>query len=180
MELGYGIESARLGASGDPSFGDVGALLHEVDFNHVVESESLEGAVTVRAQWAWSRIDNATYDPTGALGFGPLRFDDSSQGGYAQVSYRPSMSGSSALQKLEGVVRFDSIHPPGGNPNAFDERRWGSSFVQRLAAALAQKNRDGYTPNTLPRYAPVWSRSDHVGDALFAPRRIPFHFFDFL
>ncbi len=48
-------------------------------------------------------------------------------------------------------------------------------IVQRRMAALAQKHGDRHTPDALARDAPVRPRSDHVRDALLAPRRIPDH-----
>src|SRR5579872_1504355 len=52
--------------------------------------------------------------------------------------------------------------------------------MQDFAASLAEEHRDGHAPNALPRDAPVWTRRDHVADALFAPRRVPLNFFDLI
>ena len=50
--------------------------------------------------------------------------------------------------------------------------------VQGLAAGFTQEHRDWHAPNALARDAPVRAGLNHVGEPFFAPRRIPFHFFD--
>ncbi len=65
-------------------------------------------------------------------------------------------------KKLQNALIQDAIH-------------------QRLVAAFAKEDRDGDAPNALARDAPVRPRGDHVGDALLAPCRVPFHaVFDFV
>src|SRR3954451_11898794 len=44
---------------------------------------------------------------------------------------------------------------------------------ERLAAVLAIKHRDRHAPDTLARNAPVRPHSNHVGDSLLAPSRMP-------
>src|SRR5262249_21010689 len=51
-------------------------------------------------------------------------------------------------------------------------------LVERLAATLAKKDGNWYAPDALARNAPVGTSSDHVGDSLLTPGRIPFYFFD--
>ncbi len=53
-------------------------------------------------------------------------------------------------------------------------------IVQRLPALVAEKHGNRHAPDALARDAPVGSRRNHVGDALFTPRRIPDHLFDFV
>ena len=53
-------------------------------------------------------------------------------------------------------------------------------IIQRLAATFAQEHGDGHAPDTLARDAPVRPCCNHVGDALFAPGRIPLHFLDLI
>src|SRR5208282_6180981 len=50
--------------------------------------------------------------------------------------------------------------------------------VQKFVAVLALEHSDGHTPEALPRDAPVRTCGNHVGDALLAPRRVPYYFFD--
>ncbi len=47
-----------------------------------------------------------------------------------------------------------------------------------LVALFTEEDSDGHTPDALAGDAPVGTRGDHVGDALFAPGRIPDHLVD--
>ena len=51
-------------------------------------------------------------------------------------------------------------------------------IVQRFAAAFTEKDGDGHTPDALSRDAPVRTGGNHVGDAFFAPCRVPLHLLD--
>ena len=48
-----------------------------------------------------------------------------------------------------------------------------AAIVERLVALLAEEDGDRHAPDALAGDAPVGARGDHVGDALFAPGRIP-------
>ncbi len=50
--------------------------------------------------------------------------------------------------------------------------------LHHLSAIPAEEDGNGHAPHPLPRDAPVGPRGDHVGDALFAPLRVPLHFLD--
>src|SRR5262249_5197742 len=47
-----------------------------------------------------------------------------------------------------------------------------------FVALLAKEYGDGNAPSPLARYAPIRTRRDHVGDALFAPSGLPSHGLD--
>src|SRR5207247_8865056 len=47
-------------------------------------------------------------------------------------------------------------------------------IVQRFTASGTCEHCDRHAPYPLPRDTPIRPRLDHVGDALFAPRRVPF------
>ena len=50
------------------SFGQkVDALLQAVDVNWKQDMRQIAGTVQVQAEWIWSSVDRATYDPNGAL-----------------------------------------------------------------------------------------------------------------
>lgn len=154
MEVGVSLESARVGASGDPDFEGVRASILSLDFNYAREVESLRGRVDVRGQWIRSKVDNAVYDPTGALGFGPLSFDNEREGGYLQAAYRPSKA-EGFLENIEPVVRYDFLAQPGGNPAQVDERRWtlgldywvGPSAVFKVAYRVEDQDSLGEDSN---------------------------------
>src|ERR1700730_3144514 len=51
-------------------------------------------------------------------------------------------------------------------------------IVERGVAALAEEDGDRDAPDALAGDAPVGAGGDHVGDALFAPRRVPYDLLD--
>lgn len=103
VEVGYGAEFSAVGPDG------VLAQLHSVDLNLVLDSAAIKGVLAVRGQWVWSMIGDVVYDPDGELGYGPLNFTNNRQGGYAQVSYRPSDVETPFVRDLEYVVRVDHL-----------------------------------------------------------------------
>src|SRR5262249_10185523 len=100
-----------------------------------------------RAEWVWSDIDKAVYDPTGDLGFGPVRFESRRNGGYVQLAYRPTKC-ESCVKDFESVVRFDMLTAPSPAPEQFDEQRWtlglnywlGPSTVVKVAYQFDNRN----------------------------------------
>lgn len=147
IEVGYSALVARV----DPSGSDVNAadaLLQSVDLTCVREVESLRGTAKLRSQWIWSDVDDATYDPSGAFGFGPLTIDDNTRdGGYIQLGYRPSKL-AGPLRNVEVVARYDALDLPSSAPENVDESRWtfgldywlNPSFVVKLAYQLDDKD----------------------------------------
>lgn len=123
IEAGYGFETAKPGDQGSP-FAHVRSWLHSVDLDFTRNCEFLKGRVDLHAQYAWTRVDRATYDPTGALGFGPITFNNKRDGGYAQIAYRPTMVDNDVLKKLEGIFRWDHINRTPNAPGALDEDRY--------------------------------------------------------
>jgi hypothetical protein len=87
IEAGYGFESAKPGDQGT-RVANLRSWLHSVDFNMTRDCDLLKGRIDLHAQYAWTRVDHAVCDPTGALGFGPLSFSNKRDGGYAQIAYR--------------------------------------------------------------------------------------------
>lgn len=148
LEVGYSFEFSRPNPS---NFETVHSYLHGVDLNYVKDCDRLAGRVTVRAAWVWSFMDTATYDPTGALGFGPLRFDNDRNGGYAEVAYRPTKASDERINNFEFALRYDRLDVSSGAPGGGDEDRWipGVSYwltprtVLKTAYAFDDKdNRD--------------------------------------
>jgi hypothetical protein len=108
LGIGYGFQTASVG-SGKSS---VRALLQSVDFSYVRDSDLLKGLLNLHAQWVWSNVGRKVYDPDGSQGFGPLTFNNNRNGGYAQISYRPTKLANSFLRRLEPVFRFDILSKP--------------------------------------------------------------------
>ena len=119
IEIGYGIQRSKVG----PRDRAVEAILQSADFNYVHDSTLLKGLINFRAQWVWSHIGHFVYDPDGGQGFGPFEFNNNRNGGYVQLSYRPTKIDNGVIRNLEPVVRYDrlnQLHTPVG----FDEQRW--------------------------------------------------------
>ena len=57
--------------------------------------------------------------------------------------------------------------------------RFESGVDDGLVAAFAQEDGDGHAPDALAADAPVGAGGDHVGDAFFAPGRVPDDLVDF-
>src|SRR5256714_2364483 len=123
VEVGYGFETSRPGFQGTP-FSDLRALVQSVDLEITRDSDLLKGRINLFAQYAWSRVDHAVYDPDGSLGFGPLPLTARRDGGYAEIAYRPTKVDIDFIRNLEMIFRWDhlSADPSGlGDPS---ETRW--------------------------------------------------------
>src|SRR5438034_8485484 len=106
LEIGYGIQRSKVG----PRDRAVENILQSVDFNFVTDSAFLKGLINARAQWVWSHVGHFVYDPNGELGFGPFTFNNNRNGGYAQLSYRPTRIDNDYVKNLEGVLRYDRFN----------------------------------------------------------------------
>jgi hypothetical protein len=143
LEIGYGIRRSQVG----PRDHAVEAILQSVDFNYVRDSTLLKGLINARAQWVWSRVGNFVYDADGSQGFGPFEFSNHRNGGYAQLSYRPTKIDNDIIKNLEPVVRYDRFNQR-HTPVGFDEQRWSfgldywvtPSVVIKAAYELDNKN----------------------------------------
>jgi hypothetical protein len=123
VEVGYGFETAEPGFQGT-TFAHVRSLVQSVDLDITRDSDLLKGRINLYAQYAWSKIDHAVYDPDGSLGFGPLAFTSKRDGGYALVAYRPTKVDLDFVRNLEMIFRWDHLSrdPSGlGDP---EENRW--------------------------------------------------------
>jgi hypothetical protein len=143
LEVGYGIQRSQVG----PRDRAVENILQSAEFNYVSDSPFLKGLINLRAQWGWSHVGHFVFDADGSEGFGPLSFNNNRNGGYAQISYRPTHIDNDYLKNIEGVFRYDrlnQLHTPVG----FDEQRWTlglnywvtPSAVLKLAYEFDDKN----------------------------------------
>jgi hypothetical protein len=120
IEFGYSIESSKVNPN---KFEDVHALLQAVDFNWRQDVPALAGLFDTRAEWVWSNTDQATYDPDGSMGFGPIRFSGYRTGGYVQLCYRPTHADYKLLRDFELVSRYDMLRTPTSAPGGNTEQR---------------------------------------------------------
>src|SRR5438309_1033473 len=103
LEVGYGIQRSKVGSRDHA----VENVLQSADFNYVSDSTLLKGLINFRAQWVWSHVGHFVYDPDGSQGFGPFEFNNNRNGGYAQLSYRPTKIDNDIIKNFDAVVRYD-------------------------------------------------------------------------
>ena len=108
VEVGYGFETSKPGFQGT-AFSRVQALVQSVDLQITRDSDLLKGRINLFAQYAWSHVDHAIYDPDGSLGFGPLPLTAKRDGGYAELAYRPTKLDNDFLRNLEMIFRWDHL-----------------------------------------------------------------------
>ncbi len=120
MEMGYSVMGAQVNPDG---FIKTYGMFQAVDFNYRLQADPLGGTFDFRAEWAWSSVDEATYDPTGTLGFGPVTFKNDREGGYVQLLYRPTKSDVKFIRNLEVGARFEHLSTPLSAPGGEREDR---------------------------------------------------------
>ena len=123
VEVGYGFETAKPGFQGT-TFAHVRSLVQSVDLDVTRDSDLLKGRINLYAQYAWSKVDHAVYDPDGSLGFGPLAFTSKRDGGYAEVAYRPTKMDMDFIRNLEMIFRWDHLSRAPSGLGAPEEERW--------------------------------------------------------
>ena len=123
VEVGYGFETAKPGFQGT-TFAHVRSLVQSVDLDVTRDSDLLKGRINLYAQYAWSKVDHAVYDPDGTLGFGPLSFTSKRDGGYALVAYRPTKVDVDFVRNLELIFRWDHLSRAPSGLGAPEEERW--------------------------------------------------------
>ncbi len=121
LEMGYSFEFSNPNPGG---FETVHSTLHGLDLNYMAHVEAIRGQLTAQGAYVWSNLSAATYDPTGALGFGPLRFGNDRNGGYAELAYRPTDAFATVLKNLEFVARYDRLDIPSAAPGGGTEEQW--------------------------------------------------------
>src|SRR5436190_282289 len=138
VEVGYGFETAQPGTQGS-SFADVHSLLQSVDLNVTRDSDLLKGRIDLHAQYAWSHVDEAVYDPNGVFGFGPLSFASERDGGYVQLAYRPTKMDGEFVRNLELVFRWDHLSRAPSGLGVSQEGRWSFGIDYWLSPGTVVK-----------------------------------------
>ncbi len=152
LEVGYSFEFSR---PNPPGFETVHSTLHGLDLNYVAHLAAIKGQLTARGAWVWSDLSDVTYDPTGALGFGPLFFDNDRNGGYAEVAYRPVDVSERILRNFELVLRYDRLDIPSDAPGDGTRDQWTPGLAYWI------------TPRTVLKVAYSFDQSEQDND-LFA------------
>jgi NTP pyrophosphatase (non-canonical NTP hydrolase) len=133
MDLGYSLQFSQPNPDG---FQRVYNFAQAADFHWKPLVKPLGGKFDLAAEWIWSDLSAATYDPTGSLGFGPSKFSNDQQGGYVSLGYRATEADNKILQNLEYLVRYDSLRTPLDVPGGEHESRltlgvdyWVTSYI---------------------------------------------------
>lgn len=122
VDVGYSVQFSEAAPEGFDK--NVDALLQAIDAQYKKELEAIAGTLELRGEWIWSSVDKATYDSDGAMGFGPLRFNNDRNGGYLMVAYRPSRVDNKVVKNLEFIGRYDRVNVPKSAPGGGNEDRW--------------------------------------------------------
>ena len=110
LELGVSTQYTSNIAKPDFTYGSVGMLNYAFDLSYVQNSiQAVKGNIDIKAQWNQSNIDEfEVVLPDGD----ELIFDQKSSAYYAQLAYRPSLTNSPLLSKLEFVGRYSGLDLP--------------------------------------------------------------------
>ncbi len=117
LDMSYAFNYGDVGTSGT-IYKDISALIQDISIGYVVEKDEIGGRLEARAEYIHSDVDDAV--------IGGVLFDNTRSGGYAQVSYRPTLS-SNTFKDFEGVFRFDWLDNPsdaGVASKSYDEERY--------------------------------------------------------
>jgi hypothetical protein len=121
LEMGYSLQYSMPNPDG---FENVHAVMQAADFHFKPLVKALSGQFDLAAEWIWSSLTPETYDPTGALGFGPVSFNNYRQGGYVSLGYRPTELENKILRNVELLCRYDSLQSALNSPGGEHESRW--------------------------------------------------------
>jgi hypothetical protein len=147
LEVGYSFEFSKPNPG---NFQTVHSYLHGLDLNYVKENDYLRGRITGRFGWVWSQLQRATYPAVT-----PSNFNNDRNGGYAEVSYRPTKAYEDWINNLEFALRFDRLNVPSRAPSGGEESRWipGIDYWLTprtvLKAAYAFDNRENGEDNNI-------------------------------
>lgn len=114
-EIGFSYMNSKVGDE-DSAYQDVPANLFAFDFSFVKRITPLAGVIDVKAQYNISNVGEADYyEPEEDGSLEEYTFENKSDSYYAQLSYRPSMSGSDFLKNIEFVGRYSELNTPEGS-----------------------------------------------------------------
>ena len=150
VRVGLSFEFSRVNPSG---FETVDSQLYGLDWDYVDVVAGLKGRVTARGGWIWSNVGEATYP---AL-LGSPRFGNDSNGGYAELAYRPTDVAEKWLRRFEFVGRYDRLFIPAAVPGGDTETQWTGGVDYWI------------TPRTVLKAAYSWDDKEYGRDqSLFA------------
>jgi hypothetical protein len=119
LEIGYGLMGGDVGPPGE----NATALMQSVDLNFIKDSDLLRGFLRLNAQWVWSHISSIPYDVSSFGMASPYFYENNRNGGYAQITYRPTKWDVDWLSRFETIFRFDMLNQK-NTPTGTDEWRY--------------------------------------------------------
>lgn len=107
LEVGFSGQYAKIGDR-DTGFEDIGSLMYAVDLTFVQNSLSaIKGNIDLKAQWNY--VDEDRFQLINATG-GITDVDNDKSAYFVQLSYRPALSGSDFISKIELVGRYSALN----------------------------------------------------------------------
>jgi len=136
LEVGFSVQGSKV----EPEhFKDTNQFLFGIHAAYFREFQQVKGQIRARAEWIWSNVDERTFDPTGALGFGPLRYNNNRNGGYWQAGYRPTRCGNAVLANTEFLIRYDRLNVSENAPSGGSEDRWTPGVAYWITPSMVIK-----------------------------------------
>ena len=109
LEIGFSAKSGKVANASDVVYKNIGATAYAIDWNYLKAISELKGVIGLRGQYTTLTVDKANYlDASGAT----YTFDNTLKNNFIQFSYRPSMSGSAFLKKIEFLYRYNTLTAP--------------------------------------------------------------------
>lgn len=115
LELAGSFYTGQVGDTGS-QYEKVQANLYAFDMSYVKMISAIKGIIDIKGQYNYSSVDEAEfYEPEDDGTLSPYTFDNKSTAYFGQLSYRPTMSGSDFVKRLELVGRYSTMNTPEGS-----------------------------------------------------------------
>ncbi len=115
FEVGFSVYYAGNVGDTESEFDGVDALLWAGDLSFVKQITPIRGIIDIKGQYNHSQIGDAVYNDPGDAARATYTFNNQSSAYYAQLGYRPSMSGNNILKNIELVTRYSTLQTPDGS-----------------------------------------------------------------
>jgi len=130
LKVGYSAMYSQVG-SDNTAYVSINALLQSIDYRFAKNIMALKSKLMSQGQWFFTEIDKADY--------GSGSYDNVQNGGYLELSLRPSLVKQKFLKNIEAVVRFDLLNKPDGATVNKDETKLAVGLLYWLGYASGIK-----------------------------------------
>ena len=141
LEFGYSFMFAEVDSDNGLK---ADAMVMGFDASYILDTDP--GLFDFRFEYVYSEVDDVTFDASGAVGVGPITFNNERDGLYAQAAFRPIHSSSDFIRNVEFVGRYDYLSTPASAPEGGERERWTLGvnywFNSRTVLKLAVDNTD--------------------------------------